>query len=364
MQAKDFLSTQPSHYMYVNGACAYMLCFHRTDCLQHLPLQVHEWCMCLHALLSVQDRLSKSPSHSQFKQEITSSSTWCVSGTSSKSQVILFLPPLICLWGIKISWYWSMYPFVLTLDQDAEKKWQLPFRVLCECLPPLQVPKVTSCPWVQFMLAQSSGYCFWWCSLSPLQVWMGGAGVKRVDYTDGISTESPVCDGALQLHQVISPCERCCWLSCIPTTPGHLVYKMGPREKMHGNTVQLFRSSFHSPAREDSHYMQVIAACDLHAFLPVQQMLTSLYRVQESDVFHYVVQVTTRKSQDIRARNTFHHVVQVTTRKSQDIRARNTFHYVEQATTCKSQEFIDIQTRHLSKQTKINMCCKFCFYAF
>ena len=68
----------------------------------------------------------------------------------------------------------------------------------------------------------------------------GCAGVKRVDYTDGeISTESPVCDGALQLHQVISPCERCCWLSCIPTTPGHLVRKMGPREKMHGNTVQL-----------------------------------------------------------------------------------------------------------------------------
>ena len=80
---------------------------------------------------------------------------------------------------------------------------------------------------------------------------MGGSGVKRVDYTDGeISTVSQVCDGALQLHQVISPCERCCWLSCIPTTPGHLVRKMGPREKMHGNTVQLFWSSFHSPARE------------------------------------------------------------------------------------------------------------------
>ena len=169
---------------------------------------------------------------------------------------------------------------------------------------------------------------------------MGGAGVKRVDYTDGISRESPVCDGALQLHQVISHCERCCWLSCIPTTPGHLLQD-GLREKMHGSTVQLFRSSFHSPAREDSHYMQVIAACDLHAFLSVQQMLTSLYHVQESDVFHYVVQVTTRKSQDIRARNTCHHVVQ--------------------ATTCKSQQFIDIRTRHLTKHTKINMYCKFCF---
>ena len=55
----------------------------------------------------------------------------------------------------------------------------------------------------------------------------------------GISTESPVCRGALQLHQVISPCERCCWLSCIPTTPGHLVQD-GPSEKMHGNTVQIF----------------------------------------------------------------------------------------------------------------------------
>ena len=109
---------------------------------------------------------------------------------------------------------------------------------------------------------------------------------------------------------------------------------------MQGNTVQLLWSSFHSPAREDSHYMQVIAACDLHAFLSVQQMLTSLYRVQESDIFHYVVQVTTRKSQEFI-----------------DIRARNTFHHVVKPTTCKSQEF-------MTKHTKINMYCKFCFYAF
>ena len=105
----------------------------------------------------------------------------------------------------------------------------------------------------------------------------GVNGVKRVDYTDGIST-----DGALQLHQVISPCERCCWLSCIPTTPGHLVQD-GPEGK---DAREHSSTPFHSPAREDSHYMQVIAACDLHAFLSVQQMLTSLYRVQESDVFH------------------------------------------------------------------------------
>ena len=164
-----------------------------------------------------------------------------------------------------------------------------------------------------------------------------GASVKRVDFTDGISTVSPVCDGALQLHQVISPCERCCWLSCIPTTPGHLVQD-GPEGK---DAREHSSTPFHSPAREDSHYMQVIAACDLHAFLSVQQMLTSLYRVQECDIFHYVVQVTTRKSQDIRARNTFHHVVQ--------------------ATTCKSQQFIDIRTRHFTKHTKINMYCKFCF---
>ena len=113
---------------------------------------------------------------------------------------------------------------------------------------------------------------------------------------------------------------------------------------MHGNTVQLFRSSFHSPARAVFHYMQVIAACDLHAFLSVQQMLTSLYRVQESDVFHYVVQVTTRKSQDIRA--------------------RNIFHYVVQATTCKSQQFIDIRTRHLTKHTKITLIANFVFMHF
>ena len=118
--------------MYVNGACVYVLCFqYRTDCLQHLPLQVREWCMCLHALLSVQDRLN------------------------------------------------------------------------------------------------------------------GCAGVKRVDYTDGeISTVSvsPVCHRALQLHQVISPCERCYWLSCIPTTPGHLVQD-GPEGKdarEHSSTLSVF----------------------------------------------------------------------------------------------------------------------------
>ena len=98
------LNPTSSHYMYVNGACVYVLCFqYRTDRLQHLPPYKSEWCMCLHALLSVQDRLSKSPSHSQFKQEI----------------VVFYLSPLICLWGIKISLYLSMHPFVLTADQKG-----------------------------------------------------------------------------------------------------------------------------------------------------------------------------------------------------------------------------------------------------
>ena len=71
---------------------------------------------------------------------------------------------------------------------------------------------------------------------------MGGAGVKRVDYTDGISTESPVCDGALQLHQVISPCERCCWLSCIPTTPGtpSTRWPEGKDAREHSSTLSVF----------------------------------------------------------------------------------------------------------------------------
>ena len=70
-----FLNPTSSHYMYVNGACVYMLCFqYRTDCLQHLSLQVREWCMCVYMLcFQVQDRLRKSPSHSQFKQEIVDS---------------------------------------------------------------------------------------------------------------------------------------------------------------------------------------------------------------------------------------------------------------------------------------------------
>ena len=69
-------------------------------------------------------------------------------------------------------------------------------------------------------------------------------------------------------------------------------------------------------------------------------------RVQESDVFHYVVQATTLKSQEFI-----------------DIRSRHVLHYVVQPTTCKSQEFIDIRTRHLSKHTKINLYYKYCFHA-
>ena len=105
MQARDFLSTQP-----LPTTCTrmvhvfYMLCFqYRTDCLQHLPLQVCEWCMCLHALLSVQDRLSNFPTHSQFKQEITSSSTWCVSGTSKQDSIPVVPLTFDLLVGIKIS---------------------------------------------------------------------------------------------------------------------------------------------------------------------------------------------------------------------------------------------------------------------
>ena len=56
-------STSSTTNKYVNGACVYMFCFqYRTDCLQHLPLQVREWCMCLRVLLPVQDRLSSTSS--------------------------------------------------------------------------------------------------------------------------------------------------------------------------------------------------------------------------------------------------------------------------------------------------------------
>ena len=82
--------------------------------------------------------------------------------------------------------------------------------------------------------------------------WGGGGGCKcQAKFTSqmGISTVSPVRRGALQLHQVISPCERCCWLSCIPTTRGYLVQD-GPRGKIHRNTVQLF-SGLHSTVQQE-----------------------------------------------------------------------------------------------------------------
>ena len=53
-----------------------------------------------------------------------------------------------------------MYPFVVTLDQDAEGKWQLPSPVLCERLPPQQVAKVTSCTWVHFYVGTIVGILF------------------------------------------------------------------------------------------------------------------------------------------------------------------------------------------------------------
>ena len=55
-----------------------------------------------------------------------------------------------------------MYPFVLTLDQDAERKWQLPSpsHVLCERLPPLQAAKVASHPWIHFYVGTIVGILF------------------------------------------------------------------------------------------------------------------------------------------------------------------------------------------------------------
>ena len=88
--------------------------------------------------------------------------------------------------------------------------------VLCERLPPLQAAKVASHPWIHFYVD-----AIVWIILSDVLVlffhftceWTRVS--SEVDFTDGISTESPVCHGALQLNQVISPCETSCWLSCI-----------------------------------------------------------------------------------------------------------------------------------------------------
>ena len=68
------------------------------------------------------------------------------------------------------------------------------------------------------------------------------------------------CHVALQLNQVISPCETSCWLSCIPThtsTP-NARWPEGKDTQGHCSTRSFF---IHIPAREVFHYMQVIAAC-------------------------------------------------------------------------------------------------------
>ena len=275
MQARDFLSTQP------------------------LPTTC-EWCMCLRALLPVQDRLSNifhykyvngarvymlcsqyrtgwaSPSRLQFKQEITSSST-CLSGTSTKSQFLLFLSPLICLWGIKISWYWSMYPFVLTTDQDAERKWQLPSRVLCERLPPLQAAKVASHPWIHFYVSTIVGISFLLIfSFSTSCEW--AQVVKRVDFTRG-SLVSPVCRGALQqLHQVISH-----WKMLLAQL--HSNHTRTPSARWpegidtRGNTVQVFSLYSHSSKRSLPSYCCMWLICFSFQY---STSWASLWHVQQS----------------------------------------------------------------------------------
>ena len=57
------------HYMYVNGACVYMLCFQYRQTVFNIFHYKYVNCACVY-MLCFQDRLSKSPSHSQFKQEI------------------------------------------------------------------------------------------------------------------------------------------------------------------------------------------------------------------------------------------------------------------------------------------------------
>ena len=62
---------------------------------------------------------------------------------------------------------------------------------------------------------------------------------------------------------------------------------------MHGFSTPLV--FIHSPAREVSHYMQVIAACGLHAFLSVQHKLINSLTCTSKRRLPYVVQAKTRK---------------------------------------------------------------------
>ena len=210
-----------------------------------------------------------------------------------------------------------MYPFVLTLHQDAENKSGSSPLVCCVnvCLHS-RVAKVASCPWVHFYVGTIVGILFLIFSFSFSTSGVnGGARVSsEVDFIGGISTVSPVRRGALQLHQVISPCERCCWLSCIPTTQGHLVQD-GPREKMHGNTVQLFQVIIPQSKKKSSTTCKLLMhAIYMHSFQYSKgKEFSIMYKIATSSIM-----------------------------------------------SCKSREFIDI---HLSKQTKINLYYKYGFYA-
>ena len=116
----------------------------------------------------------------------------------------------------------------------------------CERLPPLQAAKVASHPWIHFYVDTIVWILFLMFSFS-FHFTCGWTRVSsEVDFTDGISTVSPVCHGALQLNQVIPHCETSCWLSCITThtrTPNAQDGLEGKHARG-GDTVQLIQSSF------------------------------------------------------------------------------------------------------------------------
>ena len=270
--------------MYANGACVYMLCFqYRTDCLQHLPLtstwMVHVF-TCFALSTGQVEQFSKSLTIQARDYVFYMGCIWA----SSKSQVLLCSSHLWFACGDQDK---LILIYVSICSHHRPGCWgEVAVALLC-CVNVYLHSRLLRSHSVHgsiFMLAQLSGYCFCWWSLSPLQVSMGvqggggGGGVKQVDFTLGNLYRV--------LQFVLVPCSYMYtrWFHPVKDAvgsvafqpqQGHLVQD-GPRKKMHGNTAQLFQFSFNSPPREDFHYMQVIAACNLHAFLSVQQKLRSL----------------------------------------------------------------------------------------
>ena len=119
----------------------------------------------------------------------------------------------------------------------------------------------------------------------------------------------------------------------------------GLRENIHGGT-QFNSFSLHSHSSKRSLPLHASYCCMWLICFPFSTAKVK----QVSNVYKKVTSSITGASNNTQVSRIHRHS------------SKKHFHYVIQATTYNSQEFINIQTRHNSKQTNINMYCFLCIF--